>query len=213
MAVPSAYLMSTKNTPSIFAAIQKASVPTQGFTHEFLKNLGFASSGDRPIIPVLKAIGFLDQSGKPTDLYRTYKDPAQARRVLAKGIRTGYADIFAIDNQAYEKSTKELAGMFARLSDKGDAVTVKMATTFNALAALADFSEAEQGGAGESDNGSGGGGGQEVQGGGSGDGHESGGGFGAGTLALRHDIHVHLPLSTDVAVYDAIFKSLRENLM
>lgn len=210
MAVPSAYLMSTKNTPAIFAAIQKASVPTQGFTHEFLKNLGFASSGDRPIIPVLKAIGFLDQSGKPTELYRMYKDPAQGKRVLAKGIRQGYADLLAIDPDAHQKSTKDLAGMFARLSDKGDAVTAKMATTFNALAALADFNDPEsmvetsdRGTAGRDASAAG----AEA------DGPTPQTPAASATFALRHDIHVHLPLSTDVAVYDAIFKSLRENLM
>lgn len=209
MAVPTAYLMSTKNTSEIFAAIQRASVPTQGFTHEFLKNLGFASSGDRPIIPVLKAIGFLDQAGKPTELYRTYKDPALAKRALAKGIRLGYADLLAIDPEAYRKPTKELAGMFARLSDKGDAVTAKMATTFNALASLADFSAPESGGAADQDSApSADPGMAEVP---AGSVPEQPGA--AGTFTLRHDIHVHLPLSTDVAVYDAIFKSLRENLM
>jgi hypothetical protein len=32
-------------------------------------------------------------------------------------------------------------------------------------------------------------------------------------MTLRHDIHIHVPLSTDVAVYDAIFKSLQANLL
>lgn len=133
MAVPTAYLTSTKNTANIFTAIQKASVPPNSFTHEFLKQLGFQSSGDRPIIPVLKAIGFLDESGRPTELYRLYKDPAQAKRALAKGIRTGYADLFAIDNEAHKRSGKDLAGMFARLSDKGDSVTAKMGLTFSGV--------------------------------------------------------------------------------
>jgi hypothetical protein len=211
MAVPSAYLTSTKNTKKIFASIQKAAVPTQGFTYEFLKALGYASSSDRPIIPVLKAIKFLDESGKPTVLYRDYKDPAVARHALAKGIREGYADLFAIDTEAHTRTQAELAGMFGRLSDKGDSVTNKMGMTFHALASLADFSGAEEPlpvdepeeQAPEADQANG----QQqppVDGG-----VHNGG----GTITLRHDIHVHLPLSTEVAVYDAIFKSLRENLM
>jgi hypothetical protein len=31
------------------------------------------------------------------------------------------------------------------------------------------------------------------------------------TLHLRHDIHVHLPVSEDIAVYNAIFLALRQN--
>lgn len=213
MAVPSAYLTTTKNTAKILAAMQKASVPANtGFTYEFLKQLGFASSSDRPMIPVLKAVGFLDQSGKPTELYRTYKDPAMARRALAQGLRTGYADLFAIDNEAYKRSGAELAGMFARLTDKGEAVTTKMGTTFSTLAGLADFNQPEapaepagggEDGEGDPDAGEQGGADQNLP----------GDGRSAGVFSLRHDIHVHLPLSTDVAVYDAIFKSLRENLM
>ncbi|WP_205474442.1 DUF5343 domain-containing protein [Nocardioides sp. SYSU D00038] len=209
MAVPSAYLTSTKNTSKILEAMQKASVPAStGFTYEFLKQLGFSSSSDRPIIPVLKAIGFLDHSGTPTELYRTYKDPALAGKALAQGLRTGYADLFAVDNDANKKSASELAGIFARLTDKGEAVTAKMGSTFHALAQLADWTpepsvENQQD---EPD--------EQL------DGRQNGGegkderrDQNGGTFSLRHDIHVHLPLSTDVAVYDAIFKSLRENLM
>lgn len=215
MTVPSAYLTSTKNTKKIFASLQKAAVPAQGFTYEFLKQLGYSSSSDRPIIPVLKAIGFLDGSGKPTPLYRTYKDPSTAGRALAQALRTGYADLFAIDTEANTKSQAELAGMFGRLSDKGDSVTYKMGLTFHALAALADFSQPETSAAEEKN-------GEDQDEDQKDDeqkderrqhgGEDSGGGAGR-SFALRHDIHVHLPLSTDVAVYDAIFKSLRENLM
>lgn len=207
MAVPTAYLTSTKNTAKIFASIQKASVPTQGFTYEFLKQLGYASSTDRPMIPVLKAIGFLDGSGKPTVLYRTYKDPAAAGHALAQGLRSGYADLYKIDTEAHKKTQAELAGMFARLSEKGDSVTSKMAATFHALAKLADFTEPgipeEPKKEPSAQNGKR----DEVQG------QVAGIELAPATFALRHDIHVHLPLSTDVAVYDAIFKSLRENLM
>lgn len=35
---------------------------------------------------------------------------------------------------------------------------------------------------------------------------------GSGTFNLHHDIHVHLPATSDVAVYTAIFRALREEL-
>jgi hypothetical protein len=206
MTVPSAYLTSTKNTADVFASIQKAAVP-EVFTHEFLKHLGFTSSADRPIIPVMKAIGFLDESGRPTILYRSYKDPALAKGAVAQGLRLGYADLFAIDTEANTKSVQQLTGMFGRLSDKGESVTQKMASTFKALAALADFSSVAhvsrqvdepstppREGVPAAPNTE----------------HDDDRGL---ALNLRHDIHVHLPLSTDVAVYDAIFRSLKANLL
>lgn len=212
MAVPSAYLTSTKNTDAILNAIQRAGVPER-FTYEFLKQLGFPSSSDRATIPVLKAIGFLDESSMPTGLYRRFKDRSIAPVVMAQGLRSGYGDVFAVDTAAHTKSAKQLTGIFARLSDKGDSVTAKMAYTFKALASQADFDSdavpADSANLTESlqDPGV-----DEV-----GTAAEPNAGERAApsgsVLTLRHDIHVHLPLSTDVAVYDAIFRSLKATLL
>ncbi len=205
MAVPAAYLTTVKNTKGIFEAMQRAGVPER-FTYEFLKQLGFGSSGDRPTIPVLKAIGFLTEGGQPTDRYRRFKDPATAGAAMAEGLREAYADLFAIETDANSKTPTELKGMFGRLSDKGDAVNRKMATTFKALSELADFSSPPAATpTGQADEPS-----------------ETGAALpgatdsttanGSGVIALRHDVHIHLPVSTDIAVYNAIFRSLKETL-
>ena len=60
------YMPTVGNLPKILQAIQRAGVP-EVFTVDFLKDLGFKSSNDRPIIRVLKYLGFLSQSGHPTD--------------------------------------------------------------------------------------------------------------------------------------------------
>jgi hypothetical protein len=208
MSVPTAYLTSTKNTASILSAIQKAAVP-ETFTYEFLKQLGYASSSDRPTLSVLKSVGLLDSGGRPTPQYREYKDAALSKQVLAAGLRSAYKDLFAIDTDAHLRSISELNGMFARLSDKGSSVTQKMASTFKVLADLADFSSAPPASQGEprttlSD---------EPASIDSTPAPAAPNAPATGAhISLRHDIHVHLPLSTDVAVYDAIFKSLKANL-
>jgi hypothetical protein len=207
MSVPSSYLTSTKNTAGILEAMQKASVPER-VTYEFLKQLGFPSSGDRPMIPVLKSIGFLNDGAVPTESYRRFKDKAISKGVLAQGIRDGYADVFAIDPEAYKRSSQDLSGIFARLSDKGETVTAKMASTFKALAGLADFQATgtsptdptEERPRVDDRNGQ-----ERAE-----DAELTNSGV---SLSLRHDVHVHLPLTTDVAVYDAIFKSLKANLL
>jgi hypothetical protein len=139
MAVPSAYLSTSGSIREILDDVQKAGVP-QRFTYEFLKQLGHASSADRPAVAVLKALRFLSDSLEPTERYRRFKDPAQARLVMAEALRDAYADVFTVDQQANERTTNELKGIFARLSDKGDAVNQKMASTFKVLSELADFS-------------------------------------------------------------------------
>ena len=204
MPVPSAYLTKAESAAPILSAIQRAGVPER-FTHEFLqKQLGFTSSADRPVLSVLKALRFLDDSGVPTERYRRYKDPSQAPQVMAEAMREAYADIFAADQGADRLTGTQLRGMFGRISGKGDAVTRKMASTFTALAALADFDAMP---------------GEAVPPAGIGEHtHEENDATGAANrdsgaaLTLRHDVHVHLPASTDIAVYNAIFRSLRENL-
>jgi Family of unknown function (DUF5343) len=199
MAIPSTYFTSTKNLPKILEQIQKGKVPSK-FSYDHLKQLGFPSSHDRPIIPVLKALGFLDAAGVPQERYRRYKDPSNAKRVLAEGIREAYTDIFAIDESANKLPADQAKGIIARLSDKGDAVVDKMALTFRALVEQADFSVAldipgdETPEAVEKD----------AE-------HETK--LHAKALTLRHDVHVHLPISDDIKVYDAIFRSLRDNLL
>jgi hypothetical protein len=204
MAVPSAYLTSTKNTAAILDAMQRAAVPDR-FTYEFLKQLGFAASGDRPMISVLKSLGFLNDSSNPTPRYRQFKDKSIAKAVLAQGIREGYADVFAIETEANTKTIQEINGIFARLSDKGETVTSRMAMTFKALCGLADFSASvvpDESPPADPEN--------PPPPPPPGDRPPP---PPPGVLTLRHDIHVHLPLSTDVAVYDAIFKSLKATLL
>jgi hypothetical protein len=194
---------SVKNMDSILAQIRRAAVPPK-FTYEFLKGLGFPSSNDRPIIPLMKSLGLLDEQGVPRDRYRQFKDESQWERILAEGIREAYADVYAVDEKAHGLPAAQVNGIFARLSDKGEAATAKMAMTFRALAKLADFDAAVNGTEElpeepeveeplpER---------QEV------------GVFDGARLNLRHDIHLHLPASDDVKVYDAIFRSLRSNLL
>lgn len=156
------------------------------------------------MIPVLKSLGFLNDAATPTDRYRRYKDKSVAKTSLAQGIREAYADVFAIDTEAYRKSSSQLTGVFGRLSDKGDSISAKMALTFTALCSLADFTSGGATPTSERTNDQ-----VLVEAASTETPHPVGS---VGGLTLRHDVHVHLPLTTDVAVYDAIFKSLKSHL-
>lgn len=206
MAVPDTYLNSTKNLAGVFDAVKAAGVPDR-FTHEFLKQLGFSSSSDRAVIPVMKALRFLDDNSAPTERYRRFRDPSISGAVLAEAIRDGYSDVFTVHERANEQSSTALVGTFKRITGKGDAVSKKMATTFKALTGLADWSASTAGPARDE--------------------REEASDLperqevpltpqiplnGPRLPTLHHDVHIHLPVSTDVKVYDAIFRSLREHL-
>src|SRR4030067_1452443 len=95
-----------------FDKIQEAGVPPKVDT-SWLKQFGFSSGNDRYILQVLKFIGFVDDSKSPTDLWKKYKVPNEARAVLAQGIRTGYNDLFTLYGDANQKDRNALYAYFS----------------------------------------------------------------------------------------------------
>jgi hypothetical protein len=194
------YVASVKNLPEILAKIKSAGAPPR-FTYEFLKsNLGFGSSTDRPLIGVLKGLGFLTADGTPTSRYNEFRSEGAASRAMAAGLRDGWAEIFLSDQRAYERSSTQLQGIFKAVTGAGDAVAKKMATTFKSLAGTAEWTgEVSQDSTGEPDFES--------------SSEERPRGASAKVFSLRHDVHIHLPPTSDVAVYTAIFRALRDELL
>lgn len=198
------YMPSVVNVAAILDRIRSAGTPPK-FTHDFLKSsLGFGSSNDRAMIKVLRTLGFISADGTPTQRYNDYKG-AQEGKALAAGLREGWAELFLADQRIFEKTTTEVQGIVKSVTGAGDAVAKKIASTFKTLSDKADWS-----GKGAStppvhtptdekpprDEPA-----QEDE------------APGVGLLRLHHDIHIHLPPTSDVSVYRAIFQALKAELM
>jgi hypothetical protein len=126
---------------------------------------------------------------------------------MAEGLREGWAPIFLADQSAHERSPTELTDIFKTVTGQSDAVAKKMATTFKAFAAHADWSARPSVTDGSADAQSGEQSGSNDQPVGSPPPRVASAG-----VNLHHDIRLHLPPSSDVAVYRAIFRALREEL-
>lgn len=208
MGIPTSYLTSVKNVDAILTAIRAGKAPDR-FSQRYLVSLDFKSTSDRLIIPVLKSLGFLQDNGAPTKRYYEFLDQTQSGRVLAEAIEEAYSALFQLNRKAYDLSKAEVQSKFKTLTEGkvGDAVLDKMAMTFKKLCSLADWkaasvqipvekkeapTEAKVVDAVR----------QEV----------------AGTVVTRlpqlaYVIQIHLPESRDPAVYDALFRSLKEHLL
>jgi hypothetical protein len=219
MALPTAYLTSTKNIEAIFNAIQSAKAPPK-FTQRFLEDLGFQGAADRLIINMLKTLGFLSPDGSPTQRYFEFLDQSQAGRVLAQSLEDAYADLYQLNRNAHALPRQDLIGKIKTLTQgqASDAVVGKMATTFTSLAGLADFRAAQaapqNGGvvtetaperASDADGASP---------------PEAGSdqplplrSAGVTLGGLVYNIELHLPDSRDPAVYEALFRSLKTHLL
>lgn len=211
MSLPTAYLTSFKNTVAILKAIQAAQAPPR-FTQKFLEGLGYQNSNDRAVINVLKALGFLDDSGVPTTRYHRYLDQTQSALVLAEGLREAYEDLFRLNRNAQGMSTSDVKNKMKTLSEGQftDRVLTQMAGTFNTLAKEADFSTPPAPSLIDPDVPRESNDEAPVQVSGSGvDSQQvlSPSPFGS----LAYNINIQLPESRDPAVYNAIFRALREH--
>lgn len=211
MALPTAYLTSFKNVDSILAAIRSAQAPAR-FTQRFLEGLGFANSNDRLFINVFKALGMLNETGVPTRRYHEYLDQTQSETVLAEAIRGAYSDLFLVNKKAQDMSTTEVKNKMKTLSEGqySDRVLTQMSGTFKILAKNADFGAsppkrpvaADLGATEQPET-------EPVQTAI----RPSASSAEARIGGLVYSINVQLPESRDQAVYDAIFKSLKEHLL
>jgi hypothetical protein len=79
MPVSLPYLSSNKNLGTLFEKIASAKVPPK-FTHDFLQTtIGLRGTNDRPLITLLKHLGFIDASGTPTSTYSLLKSTGRKK--------------------------------------------------------------------------------------------------------------------------------------
>jgi len=133
------YLPSNKNVGELFTKIASAVIPPK-FTQEFLQTtIGLKGTNDRPLIPLLRNLGFLDQSNTPTTAYSLLKSKEKNGAAIASGIRSAYAPLFAADEAANELSGEKLKSLVAQVAGTDDDMTARIASTFSALVKQGDF--------------------------------------------------------------------------
>lgn len=207
MALTNSYLTSTKNLESIINSVINAKAPDR-FTNKFLEDLGYKSSNDRLVVGMFRALGLLDDNGQPLQRYYEFLDQTQTGKILAIGIEEAYGDLFNLRKDAQNMSNDEVKNKLKTLTQgqKSDKVIGLMAMTFRAFCDLADWSEAT-----------------EIQGSSENTavqnerndfaGFEKRGSKVPKTdMNLHYNIQIHLPETTNMAVYDAIFQSLKKHL-
>lgn len=210
MSLTMSYLTSTKNLESIFNSLIGAKAPER-FTTRFLEELGFKSSTDRLIIGILKALGFLDDGGQPTQRYYDFLDQSQSKNIVAMGIEEAYEDLFNLNKNAQNMSNEDVKNKLRTLTQgqKSDRVIEQMAMTFRALCNYADWSKQSEfkiiTNNSDSDKEK-----QNIIDYSSLNNNESEKNT---KMNLHYNIQIHLPETSNMAVYDAIFQSLKKHLM
>lgn len=122
---------------SLLAKIRSNGVPKK-VDGVWLKAIGFTSSNDKSLLPVLRSIDFVDGSKAPTERWRLYRG-ADSETVLGEAIRHAYSDLYEIYDDAHDRSNGEIANVFKTKSSAGDQAIGKQVGTFKSLVSEAKF--------------------------------------------------------------------------
>ena len=200
------YVQAHSNVTKVLEKIKSASLPPR-FTQDYLSTkLGLKSSAAKPVIPFLKRVGFLGSDGVPTELYKAFRNPSESGRAAAEALKNGYREVFEINEYANDLDDAELKGIIVQITGLepdsrntqailGSFKALKEFSDFNATPSVSktmnDVSESESNTAEDG----------EAQ------------GPAVGSLGLSYTINLNLPATSDIAVFNAIFKSLKDNLL
>lgn len=205
------YINAYGNIGKALERIKAAATPDR-FSQDFLENkLGMKGGSSRPLIPLFKRIGFLAPDGSPTNLYKQFRNSDLSGRAMAKALKIGYAPLYEMDEGVHGLDAGKIKNLVVQATgSEASAPSVRSTVkSFEALREYANFDAApdeeeqvdEEAGGGDEDN--------DAQ-------LDEVGGDGfplAGGVNLGYTINLHLPATSDVGVYNAIFRSLRENLL
>lgn len=201
------FMNSTGLIGKIFEKIQQAKVPPR-YTQDFQSTvLGFGSGSARPFIPFLKRLNFIQSDGTPTELYTRFRNADSSGAAMAEAMRIGFADIFQKNEFANDLSDDKLKNLVVEVTGKepSDGTVGAIVGSFKACKQLADFDGADAVKKNKAD-----------------DAPDTTKSIvkyeperkqSGRDIRIGYTININLPETTNVEVYNAIFASIKQNLL
>lgn len=199
------FVNATGNVTKVLDRIKQAPTP-QRFTQDYLATvLKLPGGSAKPVIPLLKRIGFLATDGTPTDRYKRFRNPDSSGAAMAEAIKDGFPELYKANEYAHQLDRNKLknlvvettgldpsaptvnaiVGSFEALKKHAkfdgvseDTVDVEPAVEFNSAASPAIRASA----------------------------HSTG-------IGISFQINLVMPNTDDPAVFAAMFKALKEHLL
>ncbi len=200
------YISQPKLLESMFAKVKSAKTPER-FTHDFLSTvLGFKGGNYRQFIPLAKKLNFLKTDGTPTELYKKYRNEKTSKVAMASAMKHGFKLIFEKNEYAYKLDDSGIKGLVLEITgaENNDRVAQLICQTFRILKNMSDFEQnnveieiPEIKDKSIDDNKT----------------NHTNSELNDFDLNLSYTINLVLPKTDDPSVYNAIFKSLKENLL
>ncbi|MGV7030400.1 DUF5343 domain-containing protein [Methylobacterium symbioticum] len=175
------------------------------FSSDFMATVLKVTGGSaKPIPPILKRMVFLSSDGNPTELYSKFKSENNRSGAALDGLKRGFPEIFRHNDYAHRATKEEIVDLIVQITglNKKDQIVNATSGTFEAIRSFVNkdqpsTSQIESNTAPADaiplSNGPTLNGGSEIN--------------------LAYNINIILPESTNIQVFNAIFQSLKNNLL
>lgn len=228
------YMSGSGGVTQLVAQLRKSFPAT--VTADTLKKLGIAPQNESFVLNIVKFIGVLDTENKKTAVAGPVfnkHDNEEFQQEFAKLVKGSYHELFELHGEdAWTLSLDKLISFFRNHDGTSDVVGKRQATTFQTLARISGKLSDEMAAAVKSASGAAGAAKvvkktapskkavaspapvpMPADASGKAPAHVNSGVAGPGGVGLTVRIEINLPPGGDQGTYDAIFKSIRENLL
>lgn len=181
------------------------------FNYDFLENVVKMRGGTaKSCIPILKKMNFLNSDGTPTELYSKFRTESGRSRAVYEGLRSAFPEIFKRSDYAYSLEEQKIRDIIVEITGlkSNDPVAKAIKGTFLTVRSFIEptFNHAndEQSSQSESDIST-----TETL---STQTHTAND-TPSGALGISYNINIVVPETSDLNVLNAIFRSVKENLL
>jgi hypothetical protein len=202
------YLTASGTLKKVLDRIIEAQQPPR-FNADFLENvLNLTGGGARATIPILKKMGFVASDGAPTALYSKFRTNGGRSAAALQGMQNAFAEIFRKSGYAHTATDAKIKDVIVEITGLSptDPVAAAIKGTFSVLKSYVpsdtkvddihvEVSKKEEATASDRS--------------------AAATNFSTetGSIRLAYNINIVLPETADLNVLNAIFRSIKENLM
>ena len=126
------YMSNASKLKTFLDKIQEVGVP-QKLTLKSLESMGFKSTNDRPLLAIMKELGFITNSGQPEKRWLDYRNKSIAPKILAQAIKEHYVTLFQLYPDAHLKDTEALRNFFSTHTKVSSNTLEFMVRTFKTI--------------------------------------------------------------------------------
>ena len=171
------------------------------FNRDFIETvLGIKGGTVSGYPPILKRLGFLSSDNSPTELYGQFQAESSRSYAALTGLRNGFAELFKRNAHADKAEDEKLKDYLLQITGRkrDDPIIASILGTFNAIRSFITTDVAFPPAISDSQ--------EDIA-------QSSETGDGIGKFGLSYHINIVLPETKDIAVFNAIFQSIRQNLL